>query len=202
MWLLSLFWPSCSGVSAANEFNDKCSSGSTHTINLFSLQPLVRSPVFSLLSFYGYFSPLIHNTPRQPTGFSQASTGDQNCLLQVIESMVHFRFSSRHGEKSKRKQEININVLLGLPWWLSGKESTCQCRRCRRLRFNPWVRKIPWRRKWQPTQVLLPGNSHGQRSTEGYTVHGVAKSWTWLKLLRTYAEHTCNVLLNPVYPKY
>ena len=36
------------------------------------------------------------------------------------------------------------NNALGLPWWLSGKESACQCRR---LRFNPWVRKIPWRRK-------------------------------------------------------
>ena len=35
-----------------------------------------------------------------------------------------------------------------LPWWLRGKESSCQCRRCR---FHPWVRKIPWRRKWQPT---------------------------------------------------
>ena len=43
--------------------------------------------------------------------------------------------------------------------WLSGKESTCQCRR---LGFNPWVRKVPWRRKWQPTPVFLPGKSHGQ----------------------------------------
>ena len=34
----------------------------------------------------------------------------------------------------------------GLPWWLSGKETACQCRRCR---CNPWIRKIPWRRKWQ-----------------------------------------------------
>jgi len=34
--------------------------------------------------------------------------------------------------------------------------------------FNPWVRKIPWRRKWQHTPVFLPGASHGQRSLEGY----------------------------------
>ena len=46
---------------------------------------------------------------------------------------------------------------MGLPRWLSGKESTCQWRRCRRHRFNIWVRKIPWRRKWQPTPVFLPG---------------------------------------------
>ena len=35
--------------------------------------------------------------------------------------------------------------------------------------FNPWVRKIPWRRKWQPTPVFLPGKSHGQRSMVGYS---------------------------------
>ena len=52
---------------------------------------------------------------------------------------------------------------LGLPRWLSGKEFTCQCRRCRRHGFNPWIRKIPWRRKWQPTPALLPGKFHGQQ---------------------------------------
>ena len=58
------------------------------------------------------------------------------------------------------------------PLWLSSKESTCQCRR---HGFNPWVKKIPWRRKWQPTPVFLPGKYHGQRSLEA-TVHGVAKT--------------------------
>ena len=38
--------------------------------------------------------------------------------------------------------------------------------------FNPWVRKIPWSRKWQPTPVLLPGKFHGQRSLEGYSPWG------------------------------
>jgi len=37
----------------------------------------------------------------------------------------------------------------GFPGWLSGKESACQCSRQKRRRFDPWVRKIPWRRKWQ-----------------------------------------------------
>ena len=50
---------------------------------------------------------------------------------------------------------------------LSGKES-CQCRRCKRCGFDPWVRKIPWRRKWQPTPIFLPRKSHGQRSLVGY----------------------------------
>ena len=58
---------------------------------------------------------------------------------------------------------------LGLPRWLSGKESACQCRRRRRYRFDPWVGKIVWRRKWQPAPVFLPGKSHGQRSLAGYS---------------------------------
>ena len=39
----------------------------------------------------------------------------------------------------------------------SGKESAWQCRRHKRQGFDPWVRKIPWRRAWQPTPVFLPG---------------------------------------------
>ena len=55
-------------------------------------------------------------------------------------------------------------LLSRLPRWRSGKESACQCRR---PRFDPWVRKIPWSRKWQPTPVFLPGKFHGQRSLVG-----------------------------------
>ena len=55
-------------------------------------------------------------------------------------------------------------VVQGFPQWLRGKQPTCQCRR---LRLRPWVGKIPWRRKWPPTPVLLPGNSHGQRCLAG-----------------------------------
>ena len=47
-----------------------------------------------------------------------------------------------------------------------------QCRSCRRRGFNPWVRKVPWRRAWQPVPVSLPGESHGQRSMEGYSSPG------------------------------
>ena len=49
------------------------------------------------------------------------------------------------------------------------KKSACKCRRCRRCRFDSWARKIPWRRKWQPTPVFLPGESPGQRSLAGYS---------------------------------
>ena len=50
------------------------------------------------------------------------------------------------------------------------------CRRCRRLRFNPWIRKLPWRRKWQSAPVFLPGNSYGQRSLVGYSQWGRKES--------------------------
>ena len=43
------------------------------------------------------------------------------------------------------------------------KEPAYQCRGHERHRFDPWVRKIPWRRQWQPTPAFLPGESHGQR---------------------------------------
>ena len=53
----------------------------------------------------------------------------------------------------------------GLPWWLRWYSI---CLQCRRPRFDPWVGKIPWRRKWQPTPVFLPGKSHGRWSLVGY----------------------------------
>ena len=65
------------------------------------------------------------------------------------------------------------NPIVGLPWWLSGKESTCQCRGCG---FYPWVGKIPWRRKWQHTPVFLPGESHEHRSLSGYSPWGHKES--------------------------
>ena len=55
---------------------------------------------------------------------------------------------------------------LGLPWWLSCKQPACQRRRCG---FDLWVKKIPWRRKWQPTPAFLSGKSHGRRSVAGYS---------------------------------
>ena len=47
----------------------------------------------------------------------------------------------------------------GIPRWPSGEEPTWQCNRLKRCRFDPWVGKIPWRKAWQSTPVLLPGES-------------------------------------------
>ena len=71
-------------------------------------------------------------------------------------------FGLLHALLNVRRQFIHRSR--GLPWWLSGKEPTCQCRR---RGFDPWFRKISWRRKWQPTPMFWPGKSHGQRSLAG-----------------------------------
>ena len=47
-----------------------------------------------------------------------------------------------------------------------------ECLQCERPGFNPWVRKMPWKKKWQPTPVFLLGKSHGQRSLVGYSSCG------------------------------
>ena len=46
-------------------------------------------------------------------------------------------------------------LIIAMPGGTSGKESTCWCRRLERLWFDPWVRKICWKRKWQPISVFL-----------------------------------------------
>ena len=61
---------------------------------------------------------------------------------------------------------------VGLPRWHSGKLSPCHCRRYKIYRFDPWGRKMPCRRKLQPTPVFLPGKSHGQRSLVGCSPWG------------------------------
>ena len=59
---------------------------------------------------------------------------------------------------------------------------------CRRGRFNPWVRKIPWRRKWQPTSVFLKGESHGQRSLVGSVLEVTKESETTEQLNNKFAH--------------
>ena len=81
------------------------------------------------------------------------------------------------------------------------------CLQCGRPGFDPWVRKIPWRQKWQPTPVLVPGKSHGPRSLVGYSpwgykdldtsewLHLFLKSLTWMKVKVT---QSCPTLCNPM----
>ena len=91
-----------------------------------------------------------------------------------------------HWKCCKSKMHLNIcNLPNMLPRWLSGKESACKCRR---QGFNPWVRSIPWRRKWQSTPVFLPGKSHRTKNLVGYTPWGHKK-----KSDKTEELHTHNL---------
>ena len=60
-------------------------------------------------------------------------------------------------------------MIFAFPGGTTGKEPACQCKTCKRHRLDPWVGKIPWRGKWQPTSLFLPGESHGQKSLVGYS---------------------------------
>ena len=79
-----------------------------------------------------------------------------------------------------------LNPFLGFPGGTRGKEPACQCRKCKRHRFDFWVRKIPWRRAWQGLPVVLPGESHGQRSLVGYNPWGCKESDTTERLHFTF----------------
>ena len=72
----------------------------------------------------------------------------------------------------------------GFLWWLSSKESICQCRR---PGFNFWVRKIPQTRKWHAIPVFLPRLSHGQRNLVGYSPLGRKESDRTERLTHTYS---------------
>ena len=82
--------------------------------------------------------------------------------------------------QNKIKLTIHLNVF---PGDASGKETACQCKKCRRYSFHPWIRKILWRRKWQPISVFLLENPMDKGAWQAI-VHGVAKSWTQLSTLK------------------
>jgi len=63
-----------------------------------------------------------------------------------------------------------------------GSDGKASCLKYRRFGFSPWVGKISWRRKWQPTPVFLPGKSHGRRNLVGYRPWGCKESDTTERL--------------------
>ena len=88
--------------------------------------------------------------------------------------------------------EIEFSSNKDFPGGSDGKNI---CLQCRRPGFDPWVGKIPWRRKWQPTPVFLPGKSHGQRSLAGCSPWGCKESDTaaWLHFHFHFRENLTNL---------
>ena len=82
----------------------------------------------------------------------------------------------------------------GFPGSTSGKEPACQCRKRKRCGFDPWVRKIPWRRPLQPTPVFFPGESPQTEEPRGLQSIG-SQSQMWLKWLSTHAHGVYKIRL-------
>ena len=105
-----------------------------------------------------------------------------------------------HVSKSSSFLRLNIIALhvytifylsIHLLRWLSWQRVWQQCRR---PRFDPWIGKIPWRRKWQPTPVFLPRESQGQRGLAGYSSWGckrVGHDWLNLPAYSFVDRHFC-----------
>ena len=108
-------------------------------------------------------------------------------MLQLLLEPVTLRHISAYSGLLESSEEAETALapqkrsgwcrrIWGFPRWRSGKESACQCRRCKRHGFSPWVGNIPWSRKWQPAPVFLPGKFHGQRSMAGCSPQGCKES--------------------------
>ena len=87
----------------------------------------------------------------------------------------------------RERIQIKISREIRLPGGSDGKESTCNAGD---LSFDPGVRKIPWRRKRQPTPVFLPRKSHGQRSLVGYSPWGCKELDTTERLTLSLSDYS------------
>ena len=79
--------------------------------------------------------------------------------------------------KKPKDAASHIYHLYWLPWWFSGKQSICQCRR---WMFDPWVGKIPLEKETATQSSILACKNPTDTGAWQATVHGVAKSQTWL----------------------
>ena len=99
------------------------------------------------------------------------------CVRYMINSNYTFKLTFRN---------IRTICIVGCPGGSDGEESTCPWTRHKRRWFDPWVRKIPWRRVWQLTPVFLPGEST-DREAWWVSIHGVTKSWVQRRQLSRHA---------------
>ena len=109
--------------------------------------PDIKEEIYSNIIIVGYL-----NIPLRP--MDRPSKQNINKEVVALNSTLH---------------HIDLIDTWSFPSVASGQEPACQCRKHKRCGFDPWVGKIPRRRAWQPTLVFLPGESHGQRSLEGYS---------------------------------
>ena len=151
-----------------------------YTYNIDTSRLNVHHRIFPYLShFYLHPSP-----PPQNSGSKkhQHSYSFALCYNTIKYFQNHY---------SKLPSLINpLRKVQDFPGGASGKESACQSRRHNRREFNPWVRKIPQRRKWQPAPVYSCLENPIDREAQWAIVHWVAKNWTQLKQFSMHRHNT------------
>ena len=136
-----------------------------------------QRPESELLWLFGPYSQLLEDREQHGRGRRCWVPGKQNQKrFHIQDSKSKLIIGMGEARAGPGPCELRPNSeLLGKPQWPKGWRI---CLQCRRPRFDPWVEKIPWRRKWQPTPVFLPGKSHGQRRLTGYSPWGHKESDT------------------------
>ena len=97
---------------------------------------------------------------------------------QLCPFLTSYKVKTKHwvptSQRSILLNKFNLVISKGFPGGLDDRV----CLKCRRHRFNPWVGKISWKKKWQPTPVVLPGEFQTQRSLTGYSPWDVTERLT------------------------
>ena len=116
-----------------------------------------------------------------------------NTLSTCISKTRYCARPPRYKGKQKKSSFLLLQYNTWLSRRLSGKESTCQCRRCNRVGFGPWVEKSPWRRKRQPPPGYSCLGYPMDRGAWWGTVHGATKELDITKAMPKNAQTTAQL---------
>ena len=108
----------------------------------------------------------------------------QSLTFQVIHKSLGYTFPLLSLKFRSKEDRV-----LGFSGGSHAKNPACRCRRHKRCGFDPWVRKIPWRRKWQPIPLFLPGESYGQENLADYSPWGCKELDTTERTEQSTAQH-------------
>ena len=112
-----------------------------------------------------YYLIYVFKSQVSKSQFSLLSNGEHNIYYP-------FTLTSKWDNACFTKYMNVCDVEYAIWGFLEGSDGKKSAYQCRRLGFDLWARKIPWRRNWLPTPVFLPGEFHGQRSLAGYSPWG------------------------------
>ena len=123
--------------------------------------------LFFILLFIGFSSLNLLGTKHSCSSMVAVSLSSSSHSLKVTDPKSHMSGSWWKTGSCDEPICIYPSIDRDFLGGASGKELICQCRRRKRRVFDPWVGKIPWRRKWQTIPLFLPGKSHGLEDPGG-----------------------------------